>query len=37
MGFPDQDAYKRAEQRRFEVLLAHWDLPVTNITPAPRK
>jgi hypothetical protein len=31
--WPDQDKYKREEQRRFEVLLAHWDLPVTNITP----
>ena len=25
--------YKREEQRRFEILLAHWDLPVTEITP----
>jgi len=32
--YPDQDTYKREEQRRFEILLAHWDLPVTNITPA---
>ena len=32
--YPDQETYKREEQRRFEVLLAHWDLPVTNITPA---
>jgi hypothetical protein len=32
--WPDQDAYKREEQRRFEILLAHWDLPVTDITPA---
>lgn len=31
--WPDQDAYKREEQRRFEILLAHWDLPVTEITP----
>jgi hypothetical protein len=34
--WPDQDTYKREEQRRFEILLAHWDLPVTDITP-PRK
>jgi hypothetical protein len=33
--WPDQDTYKREEQRRFEILLAHWDLPVTDITPAP--
>ena len=32
--YPDQDTYKREEQRRFEILLAHWDLPVTDITPA---
>lgn len=31
--WPDQEAYKREEQRRFEILLAHWDLPVTDITP----
>jgi hypothetical protein len=29
----DQDKYKREEQRRFEILMAHWDLPVTDITP----
>jgi hypothetical protein len=32
--WPDQATYAREEQRRFEILLAHWDLPVTNITPA---
>jgi hypothetical protein len=32
--WPDQDTYKREEQRRFEILLAHWDLPVSDITPA---
>jgi hypothetical protein len=26
--FPDQETYRREEQRRFEILLAHWDLPV---------
>ena len=31
--WPDQVKYKREEQRRFEILLAHWDLPVTDITP----
>ena len=61
--WPDQETYKREEQRRFEILLAvrrqlflriddnyfslpsdlivagqlaHWDLPVTDITPAKR-
>lgn len=31
--WPDQDTYKREEQRRFEILLSHWDVPVTDITP----
>ena len=31
--YPDQETFKREEQRRFEILLAHWDLPVSNITP----
>ncbi len=26
--FPDQETYRREEQRRFEILLAHWDLPL---------
>src|SRR5690349_24300772 len=32
--WPDQDTYKREEQKRFEILLAHWDLPVSDVTPA---
>jgi hypothetical protein len=31
--WPNQELYQREEQRRFEILLAHWDLPVTDITP----
>jgi hypothetical protein len=31
--WPDQEKYAREEQRRFEILLAHWDLPVSEITP----
>lgn len=31
--WPDQATYKHEEQHRFEILLAHWDLPVTEITP----
>ncbi|HUM02524.1 MAG TPA: hypothetical protein VL084_09570 [Thermoanaerobaculia bacterium] len=27
--FPDQETFRREEQRRFEILLAHWDVPVT--------
>ena len=26
--YPDQETYKREEQRRFEILDAHWDLPI---------
>ena len=32
--YPDQETYKREEQRRFEILVSHWDLPVTDITPS---
>jgi hypothetical protein len=34
--YPDQATYQREEQRRFEILLAHWDLPVSNITPSKK-
>ena len=33
--YPDQAAFAREEQRRFEILLAHWDLPVQRVTPRP--
>jgi hypothetical protein len=26
--FPDQEAFKREEARRFELLQAHWDVPL---------
>jgi len=29
--FPDQDAYKREEQHRFEILDAHWDVPIKDV------
>ena len=29
--FPDQDSYKKEEQRRFEILEAHWDLPIKDM------
>src|SRR2546423_366746 len=29
--FPDQDGYKREEQRRFEILEAHWDVPIKSV------
>lgn len=28
--FPDQDSYKKEEQHRFEILDAHWDLPIKD-------
>ena len=31
--WPDHAAYEREEQRRFEILVSHWDLPVNDITP----
>ena len=31
--WPDQATYQREEQRRFEILVSHWDLPVNDITP----
>lgn len=32
--WPDQETFQREEKRRFEILLAHWDLPVADITPS---
>jgi len=29
--YPDQDTYKKEEQRRFEILEAHWDLPIRDV------
>jgi len=29
--WPDQATYEREEQRRFEILDAHWDLPVKTL------
>jgi hypothetical protein len=29
--FPDQATFKREEQRRFEILEAHWDLSISQI------
>jgi len=29
--YPDQETFKKEEQRRFEILDAHWDLPVTTV------
>jgi hypothetical protein len=29
--YPNQETFKREEQRRFELLLAHWDVPVRTV------
>jgi hypothetical protein len=29
--YPDQDTFKKQEQRRFEILDAHWDVPLTPL------
>ena len=29
--YPDQATYKKEEQRRFEILDAHWDLPTKEL------
>jgi len=31
--YPDQETFKREEQRRFEILLGHCDLPISDVTP----
>jgi hypothetical protein len=28
--YPDQESYKKSEQYRFEILLAHWDIETSN-------
>jgi hypothetical protein len=29
--YPDQETFKKEEQRRFEILDAHWDLPIKDV------
>jgi nitric oxide reductase activation protein len=29
--FPDQETFRREEQRRFEILSRHWDVPVVQV------
>jgi hypothetical protein len=31
--YPDQETYKKEEQRRFEILDAHWDSPIKDVAP----
>ena len=29
--YPDQETFKKEEQRRFEILDAHWDVPLNAV------
>jgi hypothetical protein len=29
--FPDQETFKKEEQRRFEILAGHWDVPLAEV------
>lgn len=29
--YPDQKTFKLEEQRRFEILIAHWDVPIVPV------
>jgi len=33
--YPDQATFEREEQRRFEILLAHWDVPIRSLELKP--
>lgn len=35
--FPDQARFQKEEQRRFELLAAHWDVPLNVVDMATRK
>ena len=34
--WPDQVTYTKEEQRRFEILEAHWDLPIKTVELEPK-
>jgi len=35
--YADQDRYRKEEQRRFEILDAHWDVPLNDVDMETRK
>jgi hypothetical protein len=35
--YPDRATFQREEQRRFEILLAHWDVPLNRVDFDARK
>jgi hypothetical protein len=34
--WPDQETFKREEKQRFDVVLAHWDITTTDLTPVKK-
>jgi hypothetical protein len=34
--FPDLETFRKEEQRRFQILVAHWDVPLTELDLATR-
>ena len=34
--YPDQAKYEREEKRRFEILVAHWDVPLNAVDLSKR-
>jgi Asp-tRNA(Asn)/Glu-tRNA(Gln) amidotransferase A subunit family amidase len=34
--WPDQETFKREEKQRFDAVLAHWDVTVTDLTPTKK-
>jgi hypothetical protein len=35
--YPDQEVFRREEQRRFEIVDAHWDVPLTPVAPPEKR
>ena len=35
--YPDQEKYQKEEARRFEILQAHWDVPLTAVAPPQKR
>ena len=35
--YPEQDKFKREEQRGFEILIAHWDVPIVAVLKIERR
>ena len=35
--YPEQEKYQKEEARRFEILDAHWDVPLTAVAPPEKR